>query len=233
MKGAVFDWDGTLVDIDEREFYCINQALRTHNAGPIDRGFFVQNYYLRPFEVGTGPSMVLEAALSGKTAKVEQVYETYRKLFGGTIDKAKLQDGALDLLSLLKEHSYKVGIATMRFTRSVVDTELEALGVDSLADVLLTREDLGFKRALGSLEETVAQRVRLISKALDKLGLRPRDSFLVGDSWWDIRAGKRLGMKTILILTGFSFHNDFSAEQPDLVVKSLHDLETRVRNGDF
>lgn len=231
MKGAVFDWDGTLVDIDEREFYCINQALHTHNAGPVDRGFFVQNYYLRPFEVGTGPSMVLEAALSGKEAKVEQVYETYRKLFGGTIDKAKLQDGALGLLRLLKERSYKVGIATMRFTRSVVDTELESLGVDSLADVLLTREDLGFKRTLDSLEETVEQRVRLISKTLDKLGLRPQETFLVGDSWWDIRAGKQLDMRTVLILTGFSSHNDFSSERPDVVVSSLQELEAMVGKG--
>ena len=231
MKGAIFDWDGTLVDIDEREFYCINQALLTHNAGSIDRGFFIQNYYRRPFEVGTGPRMVLEAALLGKTGKVDDVYETYRKLFGGTIDKAKLQDGALDLLRLLKEHSYKIGIATMRFTRAVVDTELESLGVDSLADVLLTREDLGFKRALGSLEETVAQRVRLISRALDKLGLGPRDSFLVGDSWWDIRAGKQLDMRTVLILTGFSSHNDFSSERPDVVVSSLQELEAMVRKG--
>ncbi len=231
LKGAVFDWDGTLVDIDEREFYCINQALHTHNTGPIGRSFFVQNYYLRPFEIGTGPRMVLEAALSGKTVKVEEVYETYRKLFGETTDKAKLQDGALGLLRLLKEHSYKIGIATMRFTRSVVDTELESLGVDSLADVLLTREDLGFKRTLDSLEETVEQRVRLVSKALDKLGLRPQETFLVGDSWWDIRAGKQLDMRTVLILTGFSSHNDFSSEKPDVVVSSLHELEAMVSNG--
>lgn len=233
MKGAVFDWDGTLVDIDEREFYCINQTLRTHNIGPITHDFFIDNYYRRPFEVGTGPRMVLEAALSGKKANVDESYETYRKLFAGTIDKAKLLDGALELLKLLKEKGYSVGIATMRFTRAVVDRELESLRVDSVADVLLTREDLGVKRALGSLEETVEQRVRLVSKALVTLKLDPKDSFLVGDSWWDIRAGKRLGMKTVLILTGFSFHNDFSAEQPDLVVKSLHDLEARVRNGDF
>lgn len=233
MKGAVFDWDGTLVDIDEREFYCINQTLRTHNIGPITHDFFIDNYYRRPFEVGTGPRMVLEAALSGKKANVDESYETYRKLFARTIDKAKLLDGALELLKLLKEKGYSVGIATMRFTRAVVDRELESLRVDSVADVLLTREDLGVKRALGSLEETVEQRVRLVSKALVTLKLDPKDSFLVGDSWWDIRAGKRLGMKTVLILTGFSFHNDFSAEQPDLVVKSLHDLEARVRNGDF
>jgi len=233
LKGAIFDWDGTLVDIDEREFYCINQALRAHNISPITRDFFIHNYYRRPFEVGTGPRMVLEASVGEKEANLDEFYETYRKLFAGTINKARLQDGATELLTLLKEKDYRVGIATMRFTRSVVDRELEAFGVDSFASVLLTREDLGFKRALGSLEETVEQRVQLVSKALEKLGLSPQNSFLVGDSWWDIRAGKRLGMKTVLIRTGFSLHNDFSSEKPEIVVSSLAELEARVRNGDF
>lgn len=233
MKGAVFDWDGTLVDIDEREFYCINQTLQAHNIRPVTHDFFIHNYYRRPFEVGTGPRMVLEAAAEGKEANLDDFYETYRRLFAGTIDKARLQDGATQLLTLLKEKDYRVGIATMRFTRSVVDRELEALGVDSLANVLLTREDLGFKRALGSLEETVEQRVQLVSKALEKMGLSPQNSFLVGDSWWDIRAGKRLGMKTVLVQTGFSLHNDFSSEKPEIMAGSLRELETRVRNGNF
>jgi phosphoglycolate phosphatase-like HAD superfamily hydrolase len=237
LRGAVFDWDGTLVDIDEREFYCINQTLRARGVSPVTHDFFIHNYYRRPFDVtpggGTGPRMVLEAAMAGRKANLDELYEAYRKLFGETIDKAKLQDGALELLRLLKDNGYKVGIATMRYTRSVVDRELEAFGVDSLAGVLLTREDLGFRRALGSLEETVEQRVQLVATALKKLGLGPEESFLVGDSWWDIRAGKRVGMKTVLILTGFSLHNDFSAERPDITVKSLRELETKVRNGEF
>ena len=233
MKGAIFDWDGTLVDIDEREFYCINQTLRAHNIRPITRDFFIHNYYRRPFEVGTGPRMVLEASVGEKEVNLDEFYETYRKLFAGTVNKARLQDGATELLTLLREKEYRVGVATMRYTRSVVDRELEAFGVDSLANVLLTREDLGFKRALGSLEETVEQRVQLVSKALEKLGLSPQNSFLVGDSWWDIRAGKRLGMKTVLIRTGFSLHNDFSSEKPEVVVSSLAELEARVRNGNF
>jgi len=32
MKGAVFDWDGTLASIDEREFYCINHALTENGS---------------------------------------------------------------------------------------------------------------------------------------------------------------------------------------------------------
>ncbi len=230
MKGIIFDWDGTLADIDERELYCINTALATGKLGPVTREFYVQNYYRRAYEVGTGPRMVLEAAVGSKDLDFEKIYESYRKLFAETPGKAKLQNGALELLNMLKNAKWKMAIATMRFTRSTIASELSTLGVDKYVDLFLTREDMGFTRRLGSLRETVDQRVKLVSTTLDKLGLKIAETPLVGDSWWDIRAGKQLGMKTILVMTGFSSHNDFSSEKPDMTVKSLKELGPRLLN---
>src|SRR5437762_11173107 len=64
MKGAIFDWDGTLASIDKREFDCINHALTEHGSKPISREFYINNYYRRAYELGTGPRMVLETALA-------------------------------------------------------------------------------------------------------------------------------------------------------------------------
>ena len=228
MKGIVFDWDGTLADIDERELYCINNALATGNIGPVSREFYVQNYYRRAYEVGTGPRMVLEAAVGSSDLDFEPVYESYRRLFSETPDKAKLQNGALELLKNLKDAKWKLAIATMRFTRSTIASELSNLGVDQYVELFLTRQDMGFTRRLGSLKETVDQRVKLVSTTLDRLSLTVSDTPLVGDSWWDLRAGKQLGMKTILVKTGFSSHNDFSSEKPDLTVRSLSELGPKL-----
>ena len=99
MKGAVFDWDGTLASIDEREFYCINHALTENGSNPIDLEFYVKNYYLRAYEEGTGPRMVLETALAGKGRTIiDTVYESYRKIFQATAEKATLQNGAIEIL---------------------------------------------------------------------------------------------------------------------------------------
>jgi len=231
LKGIVFDWDGTLADIDERELYCINGALEAHEFNPVTRDFYVKNYYRRAYELGTGPRMVLETAVGKRENSFEEVYETYRTLFAGSVSKAKLQTGATELLRALKEAKWRVAIATMRFTRSTVAAELANLGVDQYVEFFLSREDLGIKNRLGSLEETVEQRVRLVSMALDKLGLKTSEASLVGDSWWDVRAGKQLGMKTILVLTGFSSHNDFSSEKPDLQVPSLVELAPKLLSG--
>jgi phosphoglycolate phosphatase-like HAD superfamily hydrolase len=225
LKGAVFDWDGTLASIDDREFYCINHALTENGSTPIEHDFYVKNYYLRAYEEGTGPRMVLEAALDEKGLKtMEAVYESYRKIFQATVEKATLQTGAIELLRVLKHEGFRIAIATMRYTKWVVESELKNLGVTAQVDLLLTRQDLGLGGRLRSLEETVGQRARLVTRALEEIRLTPHDVFLVGDSWWDVRAGKRLGIRTVLVKTGFAFYNDFSKENPDLIVSSMNEL---------
>ena len=226
MKGAVFDWDGTLASIDEREFYCINHALTEHSSKPVSNKFYVKNYYRRAYEEGTGPRMVLETALIGKNRPmIDAVYESYRKIFQATAGRATLQTGAIEILKALKRAGFKISIATMRYTKSVVESELKHLAVTSQVDLLLTRQDLGVKGTLGSLEETVNQRARLVTRALREIRLTPDEVFLVGDSWWDVRAGKQLGIRTVLVKTGFASHNDFSRENPDLTVSSMNELK--------
>jgi len=225
LKGAVFDWDGTLASIDEREFYCINHALTEHGSKPINNEFYVKNYYLRAYEEGSGPRMVLETALTGKNRPmIDAVYESYRKIFQATAERATLQTGAIEILKALKRAGFKISIATMRYTKSVVESELKHLAVTSQVDLLLTRQDLGVKGTLGSLEETVDQRARLVTRVLREIRLTPDEVFLVGDSWWDVRAGKQLGIRTVLVKTGFALHNDFSRENPDLTVSSMNEL---------
>src|SRR3989475_12493546 len=103
LKGAVFDWDGTLASIDEREFYCINHALTEHGSEPINNEFYVKNYYLRAYEEGTGPRMVLEAALTGKGRPIiEAVYESYRRVIQATAEKTKLQNWGKQNLYAMK-----------------------------------------------------------------------------------------------------------------------------------
>src|SRR3989449_3535910 len=192
LKGAIFDWDGTLAQIDDREFYCINQTLTAHHSKPIDQEFLVKNYYQRAYETGTGPRMVLETALSREDgARIDEVYETYRKLFRDTVDKAKLQNGALELLSALKGHGFKLGVATMRFTRSVVAAELDLLKVSPLVDVLFTREELGPGRGLESLEEVVDKRKQLGILALDWLQARVKEVLLVCGTWCELGLVKK------------------------------------------
>lgn len=233
MNVAIFDWDGTLAQIDKRELYCINEALQKHGLPQVDYDFYLKNYYMRAYELGTGPRMVIEAAMVLGKSNIEPVYESYRQAFQNTVDKAELQQGARELLSDLNQHGFSMAIATMRYTRWVVEAEMKNLHIASLIKTLLAREDLGPSRTLESLKETVDKRARLVTKALDQFKASPNEAFLVGDSWWDVRAGKQLGIPTILVRTGFSQYNDFSKENPDYTVSSLMDLKQVLKRNNW
>src|SRR5437899_11200682 len=179
----------------------------------------------------TGARMVSEAAFRGKDTRiVERAYETYRGIFSRTIERGRLQKGAIESLMGLKQRGMKVAIATMRYTRLTVEKEVTALGLDPVADTLYTRQDLGHQaNPLEPLEETVNRRAKLVQKTLDHLKLNPSEAFLVGDSWWDVRAGKKVGMQTVIVNTSYSFHNHFASKQPDIMIGSLEELLTITR----
>src|SRR5207244_11770773 len=120
----------------------------------------------------TRPLMRLKTKQTGKNRPIiDPVYESYRKTFQATAERATLQTGAIEILKALKRAGFKISIATMRYTKSVVESELKHLAVTSQVDLLLTRQDLGVRGTLGSLEETVNQRARLVTRALREISL--------------------------------------------------------------
>ena len=79
----------------------------------------------------------------------------------------------------------------------------------------------------------------LLQQALDAFGLHPSQCVMVGDTLEaDIAAGKRLGMKTALVLTGNTAPSDLEngaalppALVPDVVLESLTELLRYEREG--
>ncbi len=84
------------------------------------------------------------------------------------------------------------------------------------------------KAATGKEPDIVVGKPRpyLLELALDILGTSRKETALVGDRLdTDVPAGKRLGLKTILVLTGVTKEVSPSKSRPDLVVKSLGELD--------
>lgn len=44
METTVFDWDGTLVDVDEKEFLCINEALANIGSPKLSKQSYINGY---------------------------------------------------------------------------------------------------------------------------------------------------------------------------------------------
>ncbi|WP_062370599.1 TIGR02253 family HAD-type hydrolase [Thermococcus guaymasensis] len=112
-------------------------------------------------------------------------------------------------LEWLKEKGLKLGVVTSG--PAYQRLKLELTGLEGYFDAVVTRDDVG----------AIKPEPKIFLRALEELGVSPREAVMVGDSLrQDIYGGKNVGMKTVWIARdgGEDFHF------PDFKIRTLHEL---------
>jgi putative hydrolase of the HAD superfamily len=86
-------------------------------------------------------------------------------------ENLELKPGALELLQTLKRRGHKIAVIT-EGPQDAQERTVEALGIAPYVDYLATTNKLGVTKIDG-----------LFVKVLERLGLRPEDMIMTGDSW--------------------------------------------------
>jgi histidinol-phosphate phosphatase family protein len=71
--------------------------------------------------------------------------------------------------------------------------------------------------------------IGMLLKAIKKFKISPKDSFIIGDRTADILTGKRAGLRTILLKTGYAGQDGKYNIKPDLVVKNISEAVRRIK----
>ena len=128
-----------------------------------------------------------------------------------------------EYFATLRNYGLKLGVMTNDSENNAFN-QLEKAQVDAKLDLdFVAGYDTGFG-AKPSPAPLLA-----FSQAVD---ITPSEIAMVGDSMYDLIAGRRAGMKTIGVLTGFAVKNDLIKHAdhvlPDIshILKILHKLET-------
>jgi len=69
----------------------------------------------------------------------------------------------------------------------------------------------------------------LVQRAVRQFQIDTRQSFMIGDTTTDIATGKKTGLTTILVRTGFGGKDGRCAAEPDFTVKNLKDAARLIR----
>jgi histidinol-phosphate phosphatase family protein len=139
-------------------------------------------------------------------------------------------DGSIEALKRLKEAGYKIylisnqgGIGRGYFTQK----DLDEINRKMLAEI---------KKGSGKIDqlyycphhegdncECRKPKTGLIEKAIRSKEVDLKNTFIIGDTLRDIEAGKRMGMKTILVLSGKASLSETEnwSIQPDSIKKDL------------
>ncbi|MDA8214219.1 MAG: HAD-IA family hydrolase [Nitrospiraceae bacterium] len=186
IKLIIFDLDGTLIDSSIDIANAINYAIEPYGARPITVKETISL-------VGEGITRLIEKLIERESINADRNALTERFLehySAHLIDNTTIYPGVRETLQKLKDYK-----------KAVISNKREALSTKILNDLgLLKYLDL----VVGS--DTTPERKPSpvpILHVLSKLNIRPEDAVIVGDSNFDIEAGKAAGIKTIAVTYGY------------------------------
>jgi HAD superfamily hydrolase (TIGR01549 family) len=180
---VVLDIDGTLLDSTYHHTVAWQRALRQH-------GYDVPCAHIHR-QIGLGGDRRVAPAAGGDAERRhgDAIRATWEEEFDEMLDEPGLLPGAQDLIAGLRERGVNVVLASSAIPRHAARA-FRLLEADHTVDAATTAEDA----------EESKPHPELLDAAVERVG--GTCSILVGDSVWDVEAGRRTGMPTIAVRSG-------------------------------
>ena len=204
LKLIIFDLDGTLVDTKQDITTALNYALKQYGIQELT----VQDTVKM---VGEGITRLIEKVIGNERLGIrDEIIRRFVEYYSGHLADYSLEypyvRETLEQLSLYK--------------KAVISNKRE-----SLSEELLNKLDLlkYFNLIVGS--DTTSERKPSpvpVQYVLEKLDIKQDESIIVGDSNYDIEAGKKAGIRTVAVTYGYRERRYL--QDADYMIDSLKDL---------
>jgi len=213
IKLIIFDLDGTLVDTSGDITNALNYALKP--------------YGLRDLTVEDTIKMVGE----GITRLIEKLLENERIQMRDTVIKRFLDYYSEHLVDFSTLYPYvRETLEKLNdYKKAVISNKREYLSTRLLDKLDLLKY---FDLVVGS--DTTSERKPSaipVIYVFTKLGVNPDESIIVGDSNYDIEAGKKAGLKTVAVTYGYRERQYLI--DADYIIDSMKDLLTLLDTNSY
>ncbi|MGD0272106.1 MAG: HAD family hydrolase [Gaiellaceae bacterium] len=187
MRALIFDLDGTLVDTVYAHVFAWQRALA--EAGmPIDGWRIHRRIGMSGGLFARAVARELGRPLSKK--ETEALQRRHGEIFDQLLPVRRPLPGAIELLRHLHEAGVVYGVATSG-SRPQIDASLESLEMGP-ETVVIERDDVARAKPEPDLFLACAER----------LGVGPKECYVVGDAVWDLLAARRAEMLSVGLLSG-------------------------------
>jgi pyrophosphatase PpaX len=202
---VLFDLDGTLVDSGAMILASFRHATRTVLAREIADEELV---------AAVGGTTIYDQMRTFDADRVDQLVDAYREHNTPLHSELEAFEGVDALLETLAAERRRLGIVTSK-RRKTLDLALEVLGIASHFDTLVTTDDT----------ERHKPHPDPVLLALERLGSDPVDAAFVGDSPFDVAAGKAAGVYSVGVTWG-KIHSEERLRESgaDVIVHNPNDL---------
>jgi len=175
FKVLILDLDGTLVTL----------PIKWDELREKVRRLLKTDHPLKPL----APS--IPKAAKGRADLIRKAFRIIEKAELEASNNAKFDEELFNFLRWVKNKGMKVGLVTLQGEKPARKT-LKRLGVLNFFDLIVTRESSLIRR------EQLMMSIR-------KFRVDPKEVIFVGDSYSDVKAGKELGLLTVVVGRQVSF----------------------------
>ena len=185
FKTLLFDVDGTLIDSNGAHADAWTQALREHGVNAsVDE--------IRRM-IGMGADKILPAVahVSEDSDEGRAIVESKKRIFSALLPGLRATRGARSLLEYLREKQVELIIATSADDREMTSI-LRQAGVNDLLPSRTTKDDAPASKPDPDI----------VQAALARAWARPEQTFMVGDTPYDIEAADRAGIGAFALRCG-------------------------------
>jgi pyrophosphatase PpaX len=192
----LFDFDGTLADSVELIMASFRHATAQVLGAVPDDGLL---------RAGIGLPLI-DQMRTLDDVRWQELYDVYVEHNAQVHDELlRPYPGVSQLLADLRSQGRLLGVVTSK-RRETARRGLQVLGLGEF-DVLIGFEDT----------ELHKPGPEPLLRALAVLDASPADAVYVGDTAWDVRAGRAAGLATAGVLWGVASRDELAAELPDLL----------------
>jgi phosphoglycolate phosphatase len=204
-KLIIFDLDGTLVD-------AYLAIIRSFNYAMQKMGYPKQAALAICRAVGWGDENLLRPFV--RKVDLKSTLRIYRQHHKTSLVKySYLFPGVKKVLIYLKNKGYKLAVASNRPTKFSWIL-IRHLGLRKYFDYVLCADKL----------RHIKPHPEILNKIMKKLSLKPYQTIYVGDMVIDAQAGRRAGIKTIIVPTGSSTIVEIKRQKPYRIIRGITDL---------
>jgi len=210
MRAAIFDVDGTLVDLFDLHLKGFQEVVAEEYELTFEKED-LERYYGR-----TGEEILREFFKKHGIQGVDLplIAAKRRQRFISNIDSCKILPGVKKLLAELKDAKILLAVGSSN-PRDIGEAIMQFCGLASYFPVRVYKS--------GSMRGKPAPDIFL--EAAKRLKVKPAMCVVIEDSVHGIQAAKAAHMRVVAVATGKHTVGELSAEGPDLIALSLESLD--------
>lgn len=207
IRYLLFDLDGTLIDTTDLILNCYRTSVSRLVEDPPTETEILKGFG-RPLQDQ------LWRLYPGLRDRIEEMLLLWRQAQEELHDRLiRPFPGTVEVLSELRRRGYPLGVVTSK-ERPTALRGMTLYGLQQLLDILVTVDD------------TINHKPHPepVLKGIELMGARPEQTLYVGDSLYDMKAGREAGIKVAAALWGPFPKEPLLEFNPDFALSSVQEL---------